>query len=104
MTINAKVVGSVPMRRKNYFHFLVLVIAALSSVIRHAMSRSVSVWRTECLKTRFPLSTLFYTEYDVKLKILKKIILVSLEGNFLLTIFIKIFFIIISSKNIFNNK
>ena len=54
-----------------YFHFFALVSrqnAELSSAIQHVMPTELGgKWKTECLKTRFPLPTLLYAGYSVKL-------------------------------------
>ena len=54
-----------------YFHFFPLVSrlsAALSSATQHAMPPEFGrKWRTECLNIKFPLPTLLYEGYSVKL-------------------------------------
>ena len=54
-----------------YFHFFALVSrqsAVLGSATQHAMPPEFSrKWQTECLNTRFPLTTLLCAGYSVKL-------------------------------------
>ena len=56
-----------------YFHFFDLVSRlseALSSTTQHAVPPEIGrKWETECLNTRFPMPTLLYAGYSVKLNI-----------------------------------
>ena len=53
---------------KEVFIAKINAIAALSSATQHAIpSEFGRKWGTECLKTRFPLSTLLHAGYSVKL-------------------------------------
>ena len=54
---------------------------ALSSTTQHIMPPEIGgKWGTECLNTRFPLSTLLCTGYSVKLKKIYKLSLYIIKG------------------------
>ena len=78
MPVNRLVVGSTPIRGDEIFIYIYIFISslwcrgestALSSATQHAMSPEIGgKWGTECLNPTFPLPTLLYAGYSVKLE------------------------------------
>ena len=56
---NATVVGSIPTRRNELFYLSLLLLSFLRS--------DTKALKTQCLNTKFPLSTLPYAGYNVNL-------------------------------------
>ena len=75
--VSRLVVGSIPTRGDEIFIYIYIFIsplwcqesAALTSANQNAMPPQIGgKWGTECLNTRFPLPTLLFAGYSVKLK------------------------------------
>ena len=78
MPVKRLVVGSIPTQGDEIFIYIYVFISSLwcrgeseqlSSATQHSMPPEIGGnWGTECLNTRFPLSTLVGAGYSVKLK------------------------------------